>query len=167
MISRAQEDRCLSLRATKETAARAIGRSMAAMVERRDICGWPCQIWRQAAAFQRFLPRRSRAQGAAGRSSPRRVPAPHTGRLKRRALPLVLPRGGARSSYSSGASKSKPDLGPYLRLGGPRRKSPDTWGCRTSEGRPLWGRKELQVAYLSPVPSTQGDWDTRHPWGGL
>ncbi len=88
-------------------------------------------------------------------SSPRRVPAPHTGRLKRRALPLALPRGGARSSATHLGLQGRSRIwGPCLRLGGPRKRSPDTWGCRTSEGRPLWGRKELQGAYLSPVPST-------------
>ncbi len=49
---------------------------------------------KQAAAFQRFLPRRSIALGAAVREHPNRVPAPHIGRSKGRALPLVLPRSG-------------------------------------------------------------------------
>ncbi len=94
-------------------------------------------------------------RGLLGESSPRRVPAPHTGRLKKRVLPLVLPRGGARNSATRLGLRSRSRIwGPYLWLGGPRRKSPDTWGCRTSEGRPLWGREELQGAYLSPVPST-------------
>ncbi len=75
--------------------------------------------------------------------------------LNRRVLPLALPRGGARSSATRLGLQGRSRIwGPYLRLGGPRRRSPDTWGWRTSEGRPLWGRKELQGAYLSPVPST-------------
>ncbi len=157
--------------------------------QRRDICGWPCQIWRTktgsanwtprshllacsatlstrlSTGFRRRVSKRRRSSGSSlaalglrgllGGRSPRRVPAPHTGRLKKRALPLVLPRGGARSSATRLGLQSRSRIwGPYLWLGGPRRKSPDTWGCRTSEGRPLWGREELQVAYLSPVPST-------------
>ncbi len=157
--------------------------------QRRDICGWPCQIWRTktgsaywtprsrllacsatlstrlSTGFRRRVSKWRRSSGSSlaalglrgllGGSSPQRVPAPHTGRLKRRALPLVLPRGGARSSATRLGLQGRSRIwGPCLRLGGPRRKSPDTGGCRTSEGRPLWGRKELQGAYLSPVPST-------------
>ncbi len=117
----------LALRATKET-ARAIGRSMAAMVaaerhlwltlsdmkekDRVVLMDAPLapsglfgdavnsvvdrfqEASKQAAAFQRFLPRRSIALALLPRSSPNRVPAPHIGRSKGRALPLVLPRSG-------------------------------------------------------------------------
>ncbi len=110
----------LSLRATKET-ARAIGRSMAAMVaaerhlwltlsDMKDgllACSATLST-RLSTGFRRRVSKRRRSSGSSlaalglrgllGGSSPRRVPAPHTGRLKRRALPLVLPRGGARSS---------------------------------------------------------------------
>ncbi len=194
----------LSLRATKET-ARAIGRSMAAMVaaERhlwltlsdmktktgsaywtprsRLLACSATLLTRSSTGFRRRVSKRRRSGGSSLAalglrglgSSPRRVPAPHTGRLKRRALPLALPRGGARSSATRLGLQGRSRIwGPCLRLGGPRRRSPDTWGCRTSEGRPLWGRKELQCLSLpsaldAALSPTQGDWDTRHPWGGL
>ncbi len=54
------------------------------------------------------------------------------------------------------ASKSKPDLGPYLWLGGPRRKSPDTWGCRTSEGRPLWEERNYRLPISPQCPRRKG-----------
>ncbi|KAI2649963.1 50S ribosomal protein L1 [Labeo rohita] len=62
----------LALRATKET-ARAVGRSMAAMVAaERHLCSAMQyqEARKQAAAFQRYLPRRSLASAAAGREQP-------------------------------------------------------------------------------------------------
>ncbi len=121
----------LSLRATKET-ARAIGRSMAAMVaaerhlwltlsdmkDKDRVCLLDAPLSssglfgdavnsvvdrfqeasKQAAAFQRFLPRRSRLRGLLG-SSPRRVPAPHTGRLKGERCLSRSPRRGQKQRY--------------------------------------------------------------------
>ncbi len=136
----------LSLRATKET-ARAIGRSMAALVvterplwltlsnikdrDRIFLLNAPLlpsglfgdavgavvdrhqDARKQAAAFQRFLPRPSLAQGAAGREQP----LPRTGSLYREAqkesvaarAPPWRGRGGKQGSRS-GASKPKSDL---------------------------------------------------------
>ncbi len=120
----------LSLHATKET-ARAIGRSMAALVvaERHlwlnlsDIkdrdrvfpSGRPAFAFRhqeakkQAAVFQRFLPRRSLAQGAAGREQPLpRAGSSYRG-VQKESVAAWRGRGGKQGSRS-GASKSKPDL---------------------------------------------------------
>ncbi len=162
----------LSLRATKET-ARALGALWLLWWQQRDICGWPCQIWRQVAAFQRFLPRRSRAQGAAGRSSPRRVPAPHTGRLKRRALPLVLPRGGARSSTTRLGLQVEAGSGSVLTARRSQKKKSwhmgvqDFWGQAPLGKKGITGCLSLPSALDAALSPTQGDWDTRHPWGGL
>ncbi len=114
----------LSLRATKET-ARAVGRSMAAMVaverhlwltlsdmkDKDRVCLLDAPLSSSGLfgdAFRRRVNKRRRSRGSSlaalglrgllGGSSPRRVLAPHTGRLKKRVLPLVLPRGGDRSS---------------------------------------------------------------------
>lgn len=144
-ISELRRTADLSLRATKET-ARAIGRSMAALVaaerhlwltlsdmkekDRVFLMDAPLapsglfgdavdsvvdryqEARKQAAAFQRFLPRRSLAQGAAGREQP----SPHASSSYREAqkqsvatrAPPRRDRGGKRSR--SGASKAKPDL---------------------------------------------------------
>ncbi len=188
MISRSSGGPLICLSAPLRRPAVPLGALWLLWWQRRDICGWPCQIWRtktgsaywtprsrllacsatlltrSSTGFRRRVSKRRRSSGSSLAalglrglldSSPRRVPAPHTGRLKRRALPLALPRGGARSSATHLGLQGRSRIwGPCLRLGGPRKRSPDTWGCRTSEGRPLWGRKELQGAYLSPVPST-------------
>ncbi len=137
----------LSLRATKET-ARAIGRSMAALVaaerhlwltlsdikdrDRVFLLDAPLspsglfgdavdtvvdrhqEAGRQAAAFQRFLPRRSLTQGAAGREQP----LPRAGSSYReaqkesvatRAPPRRRSRGGKKGARSK-TSQPKPDL---------------------------------------------------------
>ncbi len=134
----------LSLRATKET-ARAIGRSMAAMVaaerhlwltlsdmkDKDRVCLLDAPLSssglfgdavnsvvnrfqeasKQAAAFQRFLPRRSRAQGAAGREQPSTsTGSTYREAQKESAASRAPPRRGQRQRYSSGASRSKPDL---------------------------------------------------------
>ncbi len=146
----------LSLRATKET-ARAIGRSMAAMVAAERHLWLTLSDMKASGGVPAFRGSSLTAlglRGLLGRAALDEYRLLIQGGSKGDAASRAPPRRGQKQHYSSGASKSKLDLGPYLRLGGPRRKSPDTWGCRTSEGRPLWGRKVLQVAYLSPVPST-------------
>ncbi len=66
---------------------------------------------KQAAAFQRFLPRRSRAQGAAGREQPSTsTGSSYREAQKESAASCAPPRRGQKQRYSSGASKSKPDL---------------------------------------------------------
>ncbi len=121
----------LSLRATKET-ARAIGRSMAAMVaaerhlwltlsdmkDKDRVCLLDAPLSssglfgdavnsvvdrfqeasKQAAAFQRFLPRRSRAQGAAGQQPSTSTRLLIQGGSKGERCLSRSPRGGARSS---------------------------------------------------------------------
>ncbi len=134
----------LSLRATKET-ARAIGRSMAAMVaaerhlwltlsdmkDKDRVCLLDAllsssglfgdavnsvvdrfqEASKQAAAFQRFLPRRSRAQGAAGREQPSTsTGSSYREAQKESAASRAPPRRGQKQRYSSGTSRSKPDL---------------------------------------------------------
>ncbi len=144
----------LSLRATKET-ARAIGRSMAAMVAAERHLWLTLSDMKASGGVPAVPPSPLSGSGGCWAEQPSTsTGSSYREAQKESAASRAPPRRGQKQHYSSGASKSKLDLGPYLRLGGPRRKSPDTWGCRTSEGRPLWGRKVLQVAYLSPVPST-------------
>ncbi len=142
----------LSLRATKAT-ARAIGRSMAAMVAAERHLWLTLSDMKASGGVPAVPPSPlSGSEGCWAEQPSTSTGSSYREAQKESAASRAPPRRGQKQRYSSGASKSKPVLG--LRLGGPRRKSPDTWGCRTSEGRPLWGRKELQVAYLSPVPST-------------
>ncbi len=116
---------------------------------------------KQAAAFRRFLPRRSRAQGLLG-SSPRRVPAPHTGRLKRRALPLALPHGGARSKrYSSGTSRSKPDLRSVLTARRSQKKKSWHMGVQDFWGQAPLGKKGVTVPISPQCPRRCAQSDAR------
>ncbi len=65
---------------------------------------------KQAAAFQRFLPRRSRAQGAAGQQPSTSTGSSYREAQKESAASRAPPRRGQKQRYSSGTSKSKPDL---------------------------------------------------------
>ncbi len=121
----------LALRATKET-ARAIGRSMAALVaaERHlwltlsgmkdkdrvfrmdaplapsglfgdtvnSVVDRPQEARKQAAAFQRFLPRRSIALGAAGREQPQPCTSSSYREVQKQSVASLLPRTGPRSA---------------------------------------------------------------------
>ncbi len=97
---------------------------------------------KQAATFQRFLPRRSIALGLLGWSSPSRVPPPHTGRLKNRAFPLALPcsRTEVCNALSRGLLRQSPIWGSCFSLGSPLRSGPDIFKSWTAEGGPYWGR---------------------------
>ncbi len=147
----------LALRATKET-ARAIGRSMAALVaaERHlwltlsdmkdkdrvflmDASLAPSGLFgdavnsvvdryqearKQVAAFQRFLPRRSIALGAAGREQPQPCTSSSYREVQKQSVASRAPpqqdRGRRRSK--SGASKARPDLRVVLQSGKPSTK---------------------------------------------
>ncbi len=79
----------LALRATKET-ARAIGWSMAALVvAERHLWLTPVRHEREVSPSPLYSSR-----GCLEGAAPTSVPAPHIGRSKGRALPLVLPRSG-------------------------------------------------------------------------
>ncbi len=114
----------LSLRETKET-DRAIGRSMEALVLLLDAPLLPSSLFgdavgavvdrhqeagKQVAVFQRFLPRRSLAQGLLGESSPCHVPAHHIGKPRKCHCPCPPPRRGQGGKHSSRSEASKPKL---------------------------------------------------------
>ncbi len=85
---------------------------------------------KQAAPFQRFLPRRSRTQSfihstLLGGSSPLRIPAPHIGTIKSRASPLVRPLREADTSVALGRGQP---TGPFFRLESTQQRSPDACG---------------------------------------
>ncbi len=65
---------------------------------------------KQAAAFQRFLPRRSRAQGAAGQQPSTSTGSSYREAQKESAASRAPPRRSQKQRYSSGTSRSKPDL---------------------------------------------------------
>ncbi len=172
----------LALRATKET-ARAIGRSMAAMVaaerhlwltlsdmkekDRVVLMDAPLapsglfgdavnsvvdrfqEASKQAAAFQRFLPRRSVALGAAGREQPQPCTSSSYREVQRQ-------RDRARQrSRKSRLSETRPDLRVVLQSRKPSMKR--SWCLRgTVEGGPCWGRAgctALHGVRLSSAPS--------------
>ncbi len=181
----------LALRATKET-ARAIGRSMAAMVaaerhlwltlsdmkekDRVVLMDAPLapsglfgdavnsvvdrfqEASKQAAAFQRFLPRRSIALGAAGREQPRPCTSSSYREIQRQSVAARTPpqRDRARQrSRKSRLSETKPDLRVVLQSRRPSMKR--FWRLRrTVEGGPCWGRAgctALHGVHLSSAPS--------------
>ncbi len=74
-----------------------------------------------------------------GGSSPHRVPAPHIGRSKGRALPLVLPRSGTKVDNALGNR-------------GLRRRSP-TWGSCFSLGSPRWSGPDVYAGLLRAAPA--------------
>ncbi len=181
----------LALRATKET-ARAIGRSMAAMVaaerhlwltlsdmkekDRVVLMDAPLapsglfgdavnsvvdrfqEASKQAAAFQRFLPRRSIALGAAGREQPQPCTSSSYREIQRQSVASRAPpqrdRGRQRSKKSR-PSETKPDLRVVLQSRKPSMKR--SWRLRrTVEGGPCWGRAgctALHGVRLSSAPS--------------
>ncbi len=160
----------LALRTTKET-ARAIGRSMAAMVaaerhlwltlsdmkekDRVVLMDAPLapsglfgdavnsvvdrfqEASKQAAAFQRFLPRRSIALGAAGREQPQPCTSSSYREVQRQSVVARAPpqrdRGQQRSRKSR-LSETKPDLRVVLQSRKPSMKR--SWRLR----RPLLGK---------------------------
>ncbi len=65
---------------------------------------------KQAAAFRRFLPRRSRAQGAAGQQPSTSTGSSYREAQKESAASRAPPRRSQKQRYSSGTSRSKPDL---------------------------------------------------------
>ncbi len=147
----------LALRATKET-ARAIGRSMAALVaaerhlwltlsdmkdkDRVFLMDAPLapsglfgdavnsvvdryqEARKQAAAFQRFLPRRSIALGAAGREQPQPCTSSSYREVQKQSVASRAPpqRDRGRRRSKSGASKARPDLRVVLQSGKPSTK---------------------------------------------
>ncbi len=147
----------LALRATKET-ARAIGRSMAALVaaerhlwltlsdmkdkDRVFLMDAPLapsglfgdavnsvvdryqEARKQAAAFQRFLPRRSIALGAAGREQPQPCTSSSYREVQKQSVASRAPpqRDRGRRRSKSGASKARPDLRVMLQSGKPSTK---------------------------------------------
>ncbi len=181
----------LALRATKET-ARAIGRSMAAMVaaerhlwltlsdmkekDRVVLMDAPLapsglfgdavnsvvdrfqEASKQAAAFQRFLSRRSIALGAAGREQPQPCTSSSYKEVQRQSVASRAPpqrdRGRQRSKKSR-PSETKPDLRVVLQSRKPSMKR--SWRlCRTVEDGPCWGRAgctALHGVRLSSAPS--------------
>ncbi len=182
----------LSLRATKET-ARAIGRSMAALVatERHlwltlsqisdkdrvfllDAPILPSGLFgdavnavvdrfqeakKQAAAFQRFLPRRSQS-GAERRNQPQPCTSSSYREVQKRSVATRAPpqkerqEGGRRSRSRS--SKEMTDLRTVIFNKKASAKKSWRFQSRTSEGRLLWGRAvhtSLYGARLSSVPS--------------
>ncbi len=181
----------LALRATKET-ARAIGRSMAAMVAAKrhlwltlfdmkekdrvvlmDALLAPSGLFgdavnsvvdrfqeasKQAAAFQRFLPRRSIALGAAGREQPQPCTSSSYREIQRQSVASHAPpqrdRGRQRSKKSR-PPETKPDLRVVLQSRKPSMKR--SWCLhRTVEGGPCWGRAgctALHGVRLSSAPS--------------
>ncbi len=116
---------------------------------------------KQAAAFQRFPPSRSRAQGAAGQQPSTSTSSSYREAQKESAASRGSPRRSQKQRYSSGTSGRSRIWGPCLRLGGPRKRSPDTWGCRTSEGRPLWGRRSYRVPISPQCPRRCAQSDAR------
>ncbi len=92
-------------------------------------------------------------------SSPNHVPAPHIGRSKGRALPLVLPRSGTEDNNAlkkSRPSGTKPDLRVVLQSRKSSMKRSWHLRPRTVEGGPCWGRvgcTALHGVRLSSAPS--------------
>ncbi len=115
---------------------------------------------RQAAAFQRFLPRCSLARGAAGREQP----LPRADSSYREAqkesvaarAPLHKNRGRGGKKRRSRTSQPKPDLRTVLQAKRSSAKKPRGWWPRAYEGSPHWGRVAITAAHgarLAPVPS--------------
>ncbi len=115
---------------------------------------------RQAAAFRRFLPRRSLTQGAAGREQP----LPRAGSSYRegqkesvaaRAPPRRRSRGGKKGARSK-TSQPKPDLRTVLQARKSSTKKPWRFWTRAYEGSPRWGGTAVTAAHgacFAPVPS--------------
>ncbi len=113
---------------------------------------------KQAAAFQRFLPRRSVALGAAGREQPQPCTSSSYREVQRQSVAARAPpqrdRGRQRSRKSR-LSETKPDLRVVLQSRKPSMKW--SWRLRrTVEGGPYWGRAgctALHGVRLSSAPS--------------
>ncbi len=121
---------------------------------------------KQAAAFQRFLPRRSIALGAAGREQPQPCTSSSYREVQRQSVAARAPpqRGrGRQRSRKSRLSETKPDLRVVLQSRKPSMKW--SWRLRrTVEGGPCWGRAgctALHGARLSSAPS--GDYSGANP----
>ncbi len=130
------------------------GDAVDTIVDRHQVAG------RQAAAFQRFLPRRSLTQGAAGREQP----LPRAGSSYReaqkesvatRAPPRRRSWGGKKGAWSK-TSQPKPDLRTVLQAKRSSAKKPWCLWTRAYEGSPRWGGAAVTAAYgacFTPVPS--------------
>ncbi len=113
---------------------------------------------KQAAAFQRFLPRRSVALGAARREQPQPCTSSSYREVQRQSVAARAPpqrdRGRQRSRKSR-LSETKPDLRVVLQSMKPSMKR--SWRLRrTVEGGPCWGRAgctALHGVRLSSAPS--------------
>ncbi len=175
----------LSLRATKET-ARAIGRSMAAMVaaerhlwltlsdmknkDRVCLLDAPLsssglfgdavnsvvdrfqEASKQAAAFRRFLPRRSRAQGAAGQQPSTSTGSSYREAQKESAASRAPPRRSQKQRYSSGTSRSKPDLRSVLTARRSQKKKSWHMGVQDFWGQAPLGKKGVTVPISPQCP---------------
>ncbi len=113
---------------------------------------------KQAAAFQRFLPHRSIALGAAGREQPQPCTSSSYREVQRQSVAARAPpqRGrGRQRSRKSRLSETKPDLRVVLQSRKPSMKW--SWRLRrTVEGGPCWGRAgctALHGVRLSSAPS--------------
>ncbi len=118
---------------------------------------------KQAVAFQRFLPRHSLAQGAAGREQPQPCACSSYREEQKVSVATCTPpreRGSQKERRSRlKTSKTKVDLRTVLLAKKSSTKKPWCLCPRASEGSPRWGRPvytSLHGARLSPVPS--GDW---------
>ncbi len=138
-------------------------------------------LTRSSTGFRRRVSKRRRSSGSSLAalglrglldSSPRRVPAPHTGRLKRRALPLALPRRSQKQRYSSGTSRSKPDLRSVLTARRSQKKKSWHMGVQDFWGQAPLGKKGVTGCLSPQCPRRCAQSDARglrhtSPWGGL
>ncbi len=113
---------------------------------------------KQAAAFQRFLPRRSVALGAAGREQPQPCTSSSYREVQRQSVAARAPPQRDRAqqrSRKSRLSETRPDLRVVLQSRKPSMKR--SWRLRgTVEGGPCWGRAgctALHGVRLSSAPS--------------
>ncbi len=111
------------------------------------------QDCKQAAAFQRFLPRRFLAQGAAGQEQPSPRTSSSYREAQKESIATRAPRVRTEvpgDALGRGLRSLSRICGPYFRLRSPRPRSPDAFWPRAYEGRPLWGRAGT-LHYTVPV----------------
>ncbi len=94
---------------------------------------------KQAAAFQRFLPRRSVALGAAGREQPQPCTSSSYREVQRQSVAARAPRSGT-------------EVDNALENRGFRRRSP-TWGSCFSLGSPRWSGPDVYAGLLRAAPT--------------
>ncbi len=112
------------------------------------------QARKQAAAFQRFLPHRSRTLGAAGREH---TSSSYREAQKQSVASCAPPQRGQEQRHSKpGTAKLKTDMRAVLQARkSSAKKSWHVW-LRTSEGGPYWGRAAYTASHgarLASVPS--------------